>query len=214
MKGIKKIILSFLVSLIIVIIIQFVWAEFGDNSVSVYVAINDIYKGEKILKENVKEIKVQKNSEISKYYNIKIENKFAKENIVSGKLLENNDLASKNVEVFEDESYEYITIELKEVSDALAYQLKKGDYINVYYTTNNKKLNSVLTDKNKTIETDLNITFRIFENIKVIGLYDSDGAETNIGKQYKAIMLRVKKEEAILVSNIKKEGTFTVSTVK
>lgn len=213
MKNIKKIIISFAVALLVVIVIQLVWNKFDKNSVSVYVATKDIYKGEMILKEDIKEIKVGRDSEINKYIDVEVENKIAKENIVSGKVLENSDITSKKVDESEDESYEYLTIEVKEVSDSLAYQLKKGDYINVYYTTKNKKLNSIVS-KGEAIETDLNTTFRIFENIKVIGLYDSAGIEVDSGEQYKAIMLRVKKEEAMLVSNIKSEGTFTISTVK
>jgi len=213
-KSIKKVVISFCVALFVVVVVQFVWNKFDKNNVSIYVANSDIYKGEKILKEDIKEFKVERYSDISKYSNVNIESKVAKENIIAGKILEKSDVTSEKVEYNEDESYEYLTIELKDVSDSLAYQLKTGDYINVYYTSKNKKLDSVLANKEETIETELNTTFRIFENIKVIGLYDSIGVEVNSGEQYKAIMLRVKTEEAILVSNIKDEGIFTVSLVK
>lgn len=214
MKSIKKIIISSAVALLVVIVVQIIWNKLGNNSVSIFVASKDIYKGEKILKEDVKEIRVHKNSEINKYSNIKIENKIAKANIVSGKILENTDIGIEETQNNEEQSYEYVTIEVKDVSNSLAYQLKKGDYINVYYTTKNKELNSEIFNKAEKVETDLNITVRIFENIKIIGLYDTLGIEVNNGEQYKAIMLRVKKDEALILSNIKAEGTFTVSTVK
>lgn len=210
MKNIKKIIISFVISLIVVLIVQVIWNNFNKDSLSIYVALKDIYKGEKILKDDIKEIKVQNNSSLVKYSNIKIDNQFANENIVCGKVLESNDLTTKKA----DEQYEYLTIEVKDISDALAYQLKKGDYINVYYTTKNKELYNIANNKEEVVETDLNITFKMFENIKVIGLYDSSGIEVNEGSQYKAIMLRVEEKEAIIVSSIKSEGTFSVSILK
>lgn len=213
MKSIKKIIISFALSFLVVIVMQLVWNKFGKSDVSLYVATKDIYKGEKILKQDIKEIKVKKNKSIVKYVNVGVENKIAKENIVSGKVLESSDITSEKLEKSDVESYEYITIEIKDVSDSLAYQLKKDDYINVYYTTKNKKLDNILTNR-EAIETEINTTFRIFENIKIIGLYDSMGTEVSSGEQYKAIMLRVKAEDAILISSIKSEGTFTVSTVR
>ena len=169
MKSIKKIIISFAISLLVVTVIQLVWNKFGESNVSVYVATKDIYKGEKILEEDLKEIKVKKSNSVSKYSNVEIENRIAKENIVSGKILESTDVTSKEGAGSEGDSYEYITIEVKDVSDSVAYQVKKGDYINVYYTTKNKKLDNILTNKGQTIETELNTTFRVFEKIKVIG---------------------------------------------
>lgn len=214
MNNIKKITIAFLVALVLVVIIEIVWSKFGTKQTSIYVAVKEIYKGEKILETDIKKISLNNVSDISKYINNDIVGKIAKNNISSDKIISSEDVTQKELELEDNESYEYITIEVKSISDSLAYQIKKGDYINVYYTTKNKKLENLFIGKEEVIQNDLSITYRIFENTKVIGLYNSVGQEVKDGNQYNGIMLRVKREDAMFVSNIKDEGVFTTSILK
>ncbi len=213
MKNTKKIIISFAISLVILIIIQIIFGKvFKNENVEIYVATKDIYKGEKIIESSLKKIKVQKNNNIKNYYNVDIVNKFAKINIVSGKVLENSDVVDK-VNKESVENYEYITLEIKNISSGLAYQLKEGDFVNVYYTAKEKDIKGVLGEKETLSSVGDNKTIKIFENIKVEGLYDSLGNKVN-EQQYNAIMLRVSKDDAMLISNIKQEGEFNISLIK
>lgn len=214
MNNIKKIIISFSAALLMVVIVEFIWSKFGSQELKAYVAIKDIYIGEKILQEDVKEITLNKSNKIKEYINNNVVGKVAKKNIVSDQIIKKGEVALKNVDLKDNESYEYIIIEVKTISDSLAYQLKKDDYINVYYTTKNKKLEDMFLNKEETVQNDLNITYRIFENIKVIGLYNTVGQEVTNKEQYNGVMLRVKKEDALIVSNIKDEGVFTISILK
>lgn len=214
MNNIKKITIAFLVALVLVVIIEIVWSKFGTKQTSIYVAVKEIYKGEKILETDIKKISLNHVSDISKYINNDIVGKIAKNNISSDKIISSEDITQKELELEDNESYEYITIEVKSISDSLAYQIKKGDYINVYYTTKNKKLENLFIGKEEVIQNDLSITYRIFENTKVIGLYNTIGQEVKDGNQYNGIMLRVKREDAMFVSNIKDEGVFTISILK
>ena len=214
MNNIKKITIAFLIALIVVVIIEIMWSKFGTKQTNIYVATQEIYKGEKILESDVKKISLNRVGNIDKYINSNMVGKTAKNNICANKIILKEDITEKEAEITEDESYEYITIEVKNISDSLAYQIKKGDYINVYYTTKNRKLENLFIDKEEVIQNDLSITYRIFENTKVIGLYNTIGQEVKDDSQYNGIMLRVKSEDAMFVSNIKDEGVFTTSILK
>ena len=213
MKDIKKIIISLTLSLIVVILVQVIWNKSVKNDMLVYMATKDIYEGEKLYEDSFVKIKVKPNSNIIGSYKLDMTGKIAACNIAKGKIIEEGDLTGKENENSNKE-YEYITIEVKNISDSLAYQLKKGDYINIYYTSKGKDVNGMVKDKTSINGLDDTSTARIFENIKVIGLYDMTGNEVLEGSQFNAIMIRVKNEEALLISNIKTCGTFSISSVK
>lgn len=214
MNNIKKITIAFLIALIIVVVIEVVWSKFGTKQANIYVAVKEIYKGEKIQENDVRKISLNTMTGINKYAENDIVGKIAKNNISQDKIVLKEDITSKKLEIEDDESYEYITIEVKSISDSFAYQIKKGDYINVYYTTKNRKLENLFINKEQVLQNDLSITYRMFENTRVIGLYNTVGQEVKEGSQYAGIMLRVKKEDALFVSNIKDEGVFTTSILK
>ena len=214
MKDTKKILISLIASLLIVLIVQVLWNNLVKEDKQVYLVKKDIYKGERITDDAVVKIKVKQSSNLKSSYNLDIKDKLASVNMQQGKLLTQEDLMDYSVRDNVEEEYEYITIELKNIADSLAYQLKKGDNINVYYTSKDKDINSKIGDKTYIDGLDSTSTVRIFENIKVIGLYNSSGTEIINDGQYSAIMLRVKKEDAILISNIKAYGTFNISYVK
>ncbi len=214
MNNIKKITIAFLIALIVVVLVEITWNKFGIKQTNIYVAVKEIYKGEKILEDDVKKISLNATEGISKYTNSDIVGKIAKNNISSDKIVSKGDVTANKLEIEDEESYEYITIEVKSISDSLAYQIKKGDYINVYYTTKNRKLENLFINKREVLQNNLSITYRIFENTKVIGLYNTVGQEVKNGNQYNGIMLRVKKQDALFVSNIKDEGVFTTSILK
>lgn len=210
MKNTKKLIISFCISLVLVIIIRVLFnGFFATDEATIYVLTKDVYKGEKITKEDVKSITVVNQNYLKNSINVDYVDKVAKENLRIGKILENTDMVNKEEIKDTKEQYEYVSIEIKDISDSVAYQLSKGDNINVYYTSkdisNGENLKTFIKD-NKTI--------KILENKKIIGLYDASGKETIKGNTYNAIMLRVTSEEAIILSNIKEEGYFNISLVK
>ena len=210
MKNTKKLIISFCISLVLVIIIRVLFnGFFSTNEETIYVLTKDIYKGEKITKEDVKSITVVNQNYLKNSINVDYVDKVAKENLQIGKILENTDMINKEEIKESEKQYEYVSIEIKDISDSVAYQLNKGDNINVYYTSKD-----ILSETNlKTVIKD-NKTIKILENKKIIGLYDTSGRETIKGNTYNAIMLRVTAEEAMILSNIKEEGYFNISLVK
>lgn len=210
MKNTRKILISFMISLCIVLIFQVIFnSMFKLDNKTIYVLNKDIYKGEKITKEDLKNITVSNKLDMKDNFDINYENKVAKENLSKGQVLSNENISNKKDLGESGEKYEYVSIEIKNISDAMAYQLKKGDNINVYFTSRDiagKNESGSIVQNTKTI--------KVLENKNIIGVYDSSGNEVVSGDVYNAIILRVTNEEAINISNIKEEGKFNISLVK
>lgn len=214
MGNTKKLVISLCISLIILSVIHFVYTNFLESTeVDIKVLTKDVYKGEKISENIIQNVKVKKNSSMEKYCNIDVSEKVASRNIAAGKILEVDDLASMD-ENQEDDKYEYITIEIKNSSDGLAYQLKKGDKVSLYYTVKDKEINQL--SPNDTVITTINNmkTVRLFEGLEVMGLFDTSGNEIKEQGQYSTVMFRVEKENSMVIANIKSEGTFSVALIK
>lgn len=210
MKNTKKLIISFCISLALVLFIRFLFNSFfSSNEETIYMLTKDVYKGENITEEDVKSITVINQKHLKNSINVNYVDKVAKENLQVGKILENTDMINKEEIKEGEKQYEYVSIEIKDISDSVAYQLNKGDNINVYFTS--KDISS--GENLKTFIKD-NKTLKILDNKKIIGLYDSSGREIIKGNTYNAIMLRVTSEEAMILSNIKEEGYFNISLVK
>lgn len=214
MKKYKKIVISLCVSLVILGVFQVIYSNITkNNEVTVKIVTKDVYKGEKIPESIIQTVKIERKNDMEKYQNIDISGKVASKNITSGKILENEDLTNDNVENV-DESYEYVTIDIKNASDGLAYQLKKGDKVSLYYTLKDKEINTVSFSENVTSNIEKVKTIRLFEELEVIGLFDVSGNEIKEIGQFSNIMFRVDKNDAMTIANIKNEGTFSVALIK
>lgn len=210
MEKTKKILISFVISLCIVLIIQVVFDKFfKSDSQTIYVLNKDIYKGEKITMEDLQSVTVSSKLDMKDNFNIDYSNKVAKENLVKGQILSRENLNKKEELEEQDEKYEYVSIEIKSISQAVAYQLKKGDNINVYFTSRD-----IISENSSQSIVQNTKTIKILENKKIIGLYDTSGNEIIDNDVYNAIVLRVTDEEAMKLSNIKEEGSFNISLVK
>ncbi len=210
MSNAKKLIISFVISLFVVLAFKFIWNMFSSNNeTEILMLTKDVYKGEKITKEDYKVIKVVGQNYLSNQSNVDVRSKVAKENLEEGKILNSNDLVNEKDFEISDEKYEYVSIEIKDISDGAAYQLAKGQNINVYFTSRD-----VIAGQNIQNVVSNTKTIKVLENKKIIGLYDSVGREVATGDVFNAILLRVSSEEAITLSNIKDEGEFNVTLIK
>lgn len=215
MRKTKKIIISLCISLALLCIVRFVYTNISEaKEITVKVVTKDVYKGERISESIIRNVKIDRNSDMAKYSNVDISNKVASRNIVSGKILEAEDVIDKEEQLGEDDKYEYITIEVKNASDGLAYQLKKGDTVSLYYTVKDKEINQIGSNDTVITKVDNMKTIRLFEDLEVIGLFDASGNEIKEQGQYSTVMFRVEKENSMVIANIKSEGTFSVALIK
>lgn len=210
MESTKKLIISFIISLCIVLIFQFIFNNiFNSESKVIYVLNKDIYKGEKITKEDLKIITVLSKEDMKNTFNVDYLDKVAKENLSKGQILSNNDITEKEEPPKTEDKYEYVSIEIKDLSQSVAYQLKKGNKINVYFTSRDiagENSSQSIVQNTKTI--------KVLENKKIIGLFDASGNEVVGQGVYNAIVLRLTDEEAVNIYSIKEEGNFNISLVK
>lgn len=215
MKNSKKLIISLCISLVILGVCELIYSKtLKENEVEIKVATEDIYKGETISEEIIKRIKIKKNSNLNKYGNVDVSEKVASRNILAGKILEEGDVSEKIDNKKDEENYEYVTIEVKNISDGLAYQLKKGDKVNLYYTVKDKQINAIEQENNIKNSIENIKTIRLIEHLEVINVFDASGNVTNDKGIYSAIMFRVTENQAITIANIKSEGTFSVTLIK
>lgn len=210
MKNTKKILIAFGISLSIVLFFQFVFNNlFRSKEQTIYILNKDIYTGEKITKQDLISITVAGNLNMKDSFNINYTNKVAKENLLKGQVLSKNNISKKEELEETEDKYEYVSIEIKSISQAVAYQLKKGDNITVYFTSGD-----ITSENNSQSIVQNTKTIKILENKKIIGLYDSSGNEVTDSSVYNAIVLRVTDKEAASLFNIKEEGNFNISLVK
>ena len=215
MKNSKKLIISLCISLVILGVCELIYSKtLKENEVEIKVATEDIYKGETISEEIIKRIKIKKNSDLNKYGNVDVSEKVASRNILAGKILEEGEVSEKIDNKKDEENYEYVTIEVKNISDGLAYQLKKGDKVNLYYTVKDKQINAIEQENNIKNSIENIKTIRLIEHLEVINVFDASGNVTNDKGIYSAIMFRVTENQAITIANIKSEGTFSVTLIK
>ena len=85
---------------------------------------------------------------------------------------------------------EYINIKLNE---NLNYNIKKGDIVNIYYTSK---------DKSKLI----------LENIEIINSYNKEGIESN--KNITQILIGINGDDVSIINSLKEGGLFDISIVK
>ena len=215
MKNSKKIIISLCISLVILGVCELIYSKaLKGNEVEIKVITEDVYKGEIISEEIIKRIKIKKNSNLNKYANVDVSEKVASRNILAGKILEEGDVLEKTDNKKDDENYEYVTIEVKNISDGLAYQLKKGNKVNLYYTVKDKQISAIGQENNIKSSIENIKTIRLIENLEVIDVFDAAGNTTKDKGIYSAIMFRVTENQAITIANIKSEGTFSVTLIK
>lgn len=113
------------------------------------------------------------------------------------------------------ESYEYISLPITTSDDALAYKIKKGNVVNIYFTGKLKQVESALKVESDAVysssDNESIVTTKLYENIEVAGVYDSVGS---IDTMFTQIVIMVKREDIARLVNLKNLGTFTLTLVE
>ena len=150
----------------------------------IYILNQDIKEGQNI-KEEYFDIEYVKNNNF--HFNNKNEEYVFKCDLKKGQIL--NDTLVINKENYKVKK-EYINIKLNE---NLNYNIKKGDIVNIYYTSK---------DKSKLI----------LENIEIINSYNKEGIESN--KNITQILIGIKSDDVSIINSLKEGGLFDISIVK
>ena len=219
MDKTKRIIISLSISLVVLLILNyFMISSSNGKYIEVPVFKQSMLKGKKIEAKDLTSIQIKKTrgnelllqtamtsgtSAIGKILNVDVE---------QGELVTNAKVVSENELLEKDINYSYISIPINNLSYPTCTNLKKGDTVAVYYTAKTKDVSNAIKDKKRlysTNETTGLVTCLLFETVEVISTHDSTGKETK-DSIVTDILVRLNKEDAILVANLKSQGTFDI----
>jgi len=219
MDKTKKIIISLSISLVVLLVLNyFMISSTNSKYIEVSVFKQAMLKGKKIVAKDLTTIQIKKTKEneallqrvnanendvVGKVLNVDVE---------QGELVMNTKVIAGNELLERDVNYNYISIPINNLSYPTCTNLKKGDKVAVYYTAKTKDVSNAIKDKQRLYSTGESsglVTCLLFETVEVISIHDSTGKETK-DSIVTDILVRLNKEDAILVANLKSQGTFDI----
>lgn len=215
MKKTKIIILASIISIFLLVLINFTLEYFKKETYkTVYILNRNVIEGENIKAEdvNLTSIKETKNKEVLEEYKFEI-GYVAKYNMNKGQILYKDLLDKKENYAAINKNFEAISIPIEDSLSIVGYQIKKGDKVNVYATAKTKDINNLYTDFKKTYsssEENSYVTFKVFENIKVKELIDESGKKLAEGKCTE-IILMIEKSKIEQYINLKQFAKFNIT---
>lgn len=201
----------------------------------IYLLNNDIDKGSNIKKENLTLVKVYKHN-ITDYsiYDIESlinnEKYVLKSNFFKNSVLKKEDFILKNEFKLLNENYEYITININSSNSNVYNNISKNMLVNIYFTGQESKSSNILNQMSgenviSSERQDAYVTVRILEKIKVLDTFNKEGISidknkstsgsvaVNANNSVNSIMIEVKKEDALRIRNLEKNGEFSLSII-
>lgn len=190
-----------------------------------YVAIQDIEEYEKMSPEKMQEVDIP----IQVTMNMRVvqdpedvDGLYASSKIYSGQILVKNQFASKEkLSIYEGElGKEKIAIKIKNAENGVSYGIREKSIINVYATLRTEYSNNVFPEANRQFigsETDGFCVIKVLENVKVIGVFDSQGYEVEKDNQDSmpdTVMVCVMPSEARDINLIRDIATFNITELE
>jgi len=223
----KKYIITLIVAIVLFFVFTFIYNNIVKKESFVYSFIvkNDIAKGEVLDLNNIEKIKTENNR-----INYKIFDDFnnldlyvAKNDLKKGQiLLENSVMLKSEYEI--DEEYEYISIKIESSDMAVSYNIFKNDRVNVYYTSKSSFVFELIDKYSEDYKINGSeesyTTIKLLKNVLVFDTFNSNGISLNSSENINGdfiidtIMIRVTKDEAMLIKNLKNYGKFSFTKVR
>ena len=186
-----------------------------EEDTKVLIAVRDIEKETKLEKKSFKEIYIPVS--LAKELNILSDldrEVYNRSEIYKGQFLSSSLVASKEELKIIDggTEKEKIAIELTDQASMLAYQIKKGDKVNLYFTGKQSVVENI-TSKFSDVLTSNLVTIKLFQNEEILGIYDKDGysCESENFSVPSAIVFGVTKENAEIINNLRNQGEFNIT---
>ena len=217
MDKTKKIIISLAISFVVLVTLNFIVIHYTSSDyITVAVFKTSMLKGKKVGEKDINTIQI-KRTDINKQFFEEIDistivGKILTQDVEKGQLVLKDQFVIEEDMLEEDINYQYISIPVSNLSYPTCSKLKRGDAVTVYYTGKNKDVSNAIKDKKRlysnTSQEGL-VTCLLFETVEVISVHDSTGKETK-ENVVTDILIRLKREDAILVANLKSQGTFDI----
>lgn len=186
------------------------------------IALEDIQIGQKLSKDMF----IEQDVDISLATNgvgnfTEIDGLYAKDNIYKGQIISKREIDTKeNLKIIEiPEGLEKIAIKVKSPENGVAYQLKQGDKVNLYFTgryviIKDSIVGLEITPVNITDENSM-CTVKLLDKSEVLGIFDESGRniiESDFGK-VDSIVFAVDNAKAKVINNLRSQGTFDITGV-
>ncbi len=230
MNNIRKIIIAFGIALLVYGLFSYIYNTYiKEPYLSICILNRDMAKNEVIKEEYIEEIKIVNFLSNNKYIS---KSEILKEqgNIVSaygvrkGQIITKDVISKKDEQIVKIDGYEYISLDIKDSSKGVSYQVRKGNMVNIYYTARAKMVEKILVEKEKIYSSesvDSNVTCKLLENVEIVNIYDSKGSidvvsggdSSDINIAFNTVVIRVSPKDALLISNLKEQGEFNLTIV-
>lgn len=220
----KRKVMILFISMVIYILLIFAKEQIGKNNLQdIYVLTKNLSRGEKIDVSNTKKISINKlNMDINYVENV--ENAVAKTNLNTGQILtEENIINSNEYSNLDSKDKEIILIKVSNNDTNIHYDISNGSIVNIYYTGRSSQLEKMPKNIYESIIESSSIadgytTFLLLKEIEIKNVYNRNGEvlnkKNNINRDnIDTISVEVDNNMAMLIENIKKYGTFSL-TVK
>lgn len=186
------------------------------------IALEDIKIGQKLNKDMF----IEQEVDISLVTNGvatfgEIDGLYAKDNIYKGEIVSKREIDTKeNLKIIEiPEGLEKIAIKVKSAENGVAYQLKQGDKVNLYFTgryaiIKDSVVGLEISPANITDENSM-CTVKLLDKSEVLGIFDESGRniiESDFGK-VDSIVFAVDNAKAKVINNLRSQGTFDITGV-
>ena len=150
-----------------------------------------------------------------------IKDLYAKDNIYKGQIALYNQFDTKeNLSIYEIESgKEKISLKIKGAENGVSYEIKEGDFINVYATLRNDLGIEFLKNKERltigSVEDGYTV-IKLLEKVSVLDSFDMDGNKIKESefKIIDTIMIPVTKEEAKEINLLRDIAVFNITGVE
>lgn len=225
----KKYILILIISIIIFFVLTYVYNNIlnKDECVEVFVLNETVIEGEKIDEGKISKIKIL--TDINKFDFIRsdkeLKNMVANNTIYKGSIILKSNLIDE-VEYKNNKNLEYVSIKVSSSDSSASYQVLPGSLINIYYSGKTDQINDLISSFNKTFSyissgmQESYMTVKLLENMYVIDTFNKSGISLNNKENLSGdvlidtIMIKVDKDTALLINNLKKYGEFSFSIIK
>ena len=173
-------------------------------------------KGKQVETKDLMKIQVKKTKEnealLQTIASTSIEGKVLSVDVLQGEIVTEDKFITTEQALEEDTNYSYISIPITDLSYPTCNNLKRGEQVTIYYTAKTKDVSNAIKDKQRLYSNSTSeglVTCLLFEAVEVISIHDSTGKETK-ENVVTDILVRLQKEDAILVANLKSQGTFDI----
>jgi len=217
MDKTKRIIISLSISLIILMVINYVIISYANSDyVEVPVFKTAMLKGKQIEEKDITTVQIKKTKAIDVLLKSacdgNVVGKFLNIDVSQGELATESKVVSKEQLLEQDINYSYISIPINNLSYPTCNKLKQGDKVTIYYTAKSKDVTNAIKNKKRlysNTNSDGMVTCLLFEAAEVISVHDSTGKATN-ETVITDVLVRLEKEQVMLVANLKSQGTFDI----